>query len=1008
MDLFDLRPGDPWEDKTREAISRADVVVVCVSRNSNSRTGFLEKETAIILAEAAEKLFNFVLPVRFDDSPVPKILEPYYYIDLFAEGGYEKLRGFLTVLGTQIREGTQSQVAVPVSGHQQANASLKAPRARQRSHKPDVPPNDATTAAEKSFPDDELLHDGSKGELVTAVQQRLREFGYKVFADGTYGPSTKAAVLEFQETNNLRSTDGLVGPNTWAALFGQEPVERKAPSTLKRKSASRKSSTRANAAGRAASNASATIVATPGIIKEGLDEEARERKALNDKPVTDVDKDTLGFRPYVCALRDFIKSQSTTTPLTISINGAWGSGKSSLMRMLQNQLEPDPGTRWQRLKQTLRWLKQTPRRLLQKEVKRDPPEPMWEPMSWIKVRWLAGYFYGTVFYGIGRLLVRMKVPNSDYIKLAFAFAPDEDVTGDNFDQLFAKCVEFSIKQDFRNQNGDPQGQQRIDTERKDRAKKTRFWARQAARRRKMTPPAHPTIWFNAWKFNQQEQLWAALATAVLEQLKGKYGFFTRLYLLTKLTWKRTDKLRAVNQVSRKLILPVIVAGLVALYYAMRQPLINYFYPLPHQPPQWLSKDTLLWLAPVLAAMWQAIKAIDDPFKIPIDELMTSPDYKGKVGFIGTFEQDFGRIVDVAIRRSIFWKPRKLVIFIDDLDRCGPTQAAGIVEAINLFLDSVGCVFVLGMDMNAVAISIEVKYKELTERMREDAPDDVAPGVLFLDKIVQIPFNVPRPNKTDMKTLVGKITETESRELPAIIPTPPRPSVSSNGGSTTPQAPVPASPQAATTKAAPTPAAPKVDRAGFAQEDIRQAIAFATGLLKENPRQAKRFINLFRLQVYIADERELLSDKKDRLNPQTLAVWVAWYMQWPEIVKLLAGSAQSEELRQNLATIAAGVSLPSESQVVWQRPKQTNYFKKLKTIREREKSSASHWSNLPWQLWTRDSDFLRCLKELEHYWQRSALLNSMLDMTQVTVSEPAPAAEIPPPVAAITSAASVPA
>ena len=732
-----------------------------------------------------------------------------------------------------------------------------------------------------------------------------------------------------------------------------------------------------------------------------MDEEARERKALNDKPVSDVNKDTLGFRDYVFALRDFVASQSTTTPLTISINGAWGSGKSSLMRMLQNQLEPDPGSVRDRLKQTLTWLKHALKRRFRKEVKRDREEP--EPSWWVKVKWLAGYLYGTFLYGIGRLLVMMKVPNSDYIELAFAFAHVDDVNAGKFDEWLAKCVDFSIRQDFRSGNGDPQEQHRIEAERKARVQKTRLWARQAARRRKMIPRNHPTIWFNAWKFNQQDQLWAALATAVLEQLKGKYGFFTRLYLLTKLTWKRTDKLVAVNQISRKLILPVIVAGLVALYQLKRDSLFQ-FFPGLHNYTSRFPRDTWLWLAPVLAAMWQAIKAIDDPFKIPIDELMTSPDYKGKVGFIGTFEQDFGRIVDVAIRRSIFWQPRKLVIFIDDLDRCGPTQAAGIVEAINLFLDSVGCVFVLGMDMNAVAISIEVKYKELTERMRNDAPDDVSPGMLFLDKIVQIPFNVPRPNKAYMQALVRKITEAESRAFPAIVSLPATPTVSLDGGPSTTQS-VPRLPPRETTKVAPTPAAAKVDRAGFAQEDIRQAIAFATGLLKENPRQAKRFINLFRLQVYIAHERGLLSDETDRLNPRTLAVWVAWYMQWPEILKLLASSGQTTELRQSLGMIVAGLSPPSGLHAEWRVKSKSGYLKMLTTLRDREKSSASHWSHLPWQMWTRDSDFLRCLKELEPFWNRAELLDSLLDMTQITVNEKVATDNLPPPIAPTESAAS---
>jgi len=50
------------------------------------------------------------------------------------------------------------------------------------------------------------------------------------------------------------------------------------------------------------------------------------------------DKDNLGFRPYVEVVARFLTHKETELPLTLSVEGEWGSGKSSFMSQLKDEI----------------------------------------------------------------------------------------------------------------------------------------------------------------------------------------------------------------------------------------------------------------------------------------------------------------------------------------------------------------------------------------------------------------------------------------------------------------------------------------------------------------------------------------------------------------------------------------------------------------------------------------------------------------------------------------------
>lgn len=60
---------------------------------------------------------------------------------------------------------------------------------------------------------------------------------------------------------------------------------------------------------------------------------------VQDGPLRLKDPDPLGFRKIAFGLSRFLRNEKTLPPLTISISGPWGSGKTSIMNMLREDLE---------------------------------------------------------------------------------------------------------------------------------------------------------------------------------------------------------------------------------------------------------------------------------------------------------------------------------------------------------------------------------------------------------------------------------------------------------------------------------------------------------------------------------------------------------------------------------------------------------------------------------------------------------------------------------------------
>jgi tetratricopeptide (TPR) repeat protein len=93
LDQEKLMPGQDWRLEIPRAVREADVVVVCLSNNSVTKEGYIQKEIRFALDAAKEKPEGtiFLIPVRLEDCPVPERLSRWQWVDLFEDNGFLRL-----------------------------------------------------------------------------------------------------------------------------------------------------------------------------------------------------------------------------------------------------------------------------------------------------------------------------------------------------------------------------------------------------------------------------------------------------------------------------------------------------------------------------------------------------------------------------------------------------------------------------------------------------------------------------------------------------------------------------------------------------------------------------------------------------------------------------------------------------------------------------------------------------------------------------------------------------
>jgi hypothetical protein len=418
---------------------------------------------------------------------------------------------------------------------------------------------------------------------------------------------------------------------------------------------------------------------------------------------------------------------------------------------------------------------------------------------------------------------------------------------------------------------------------------------------------NPTVWFNAWKYQTCEQLWAGLAHSIISQLVDKLpDQMEREKFWLHLQMKRID-VTAIRRDIHRLIFEKLVIWLI-FYLLIGVAGIVFF--LMH-PQVWYIQifSTIPFLGTIVH--WLCLRQHELKKKVEgkFEKYISQPDYETKMGYFYQVEEDLRKVFDLLIDPK-----NPVVVFVDDLDRCTPGKVAEVVEAINMFLcsDFPNCHFIVGMDARVVATSLDVAYEKLATKLQNISTANGSMGWHFLEKFVQLPFIIPNMTDNQRFEYIGKLFTPEESDKNNIEIDTNLEQIASMLKAT--EVDFDMILQIAKTLSIQTIQSEKFKdlsnniieaRAKISTDKDREIIKILNQYgqyLRNTPRAIKRFANLYRFYRFTQLSRSL--QKAESASAKELGVWVTLMLRWPHIVRFIQWETEVDALRGFLPSMKA--------------------------------------------------------------------------------------------------------
>ena len=300
----------------------------------------------------------------------------------------------------------------------------------------------------------------------------------------------------------------------------------------------------------------------------------------------------------------------------------------------------------------------------------------------------------------------------------------------------------------------------------------------------------------------------------------------------------------------------------------------------------------------------------------IEARLAGGTYTKHLGLVSQVRDDFAQLSElIQLENDRLLRPdehvnpdhlqvSRIVLYIDDLDRCASDKVARVLQAVHLLLAFPMFVVVVGVDSRWVARALQRHFPELLD---EDGatPND------YLEKIFQIPFWLDRLDPPEALTMLEGLVATSDAPVTRTGPDgPPRFLV--DGRSTTPSDTGPSAEPPSHRPVSLAARSTDLNPRGLQiTEQEVEAIRLLAPLLGRSPRALKSFVNIYRIvKVRADDSLEFVEDRGADSAFKAAGLLLAIAMGFPRearrVFDALRHAADTDATADVLATVP-GVS-----------------------------------------------------------------------------------------------------